>query len=336
MDLLLLTRYLCYINSETGLDSYKDIKEACLRHLSSRVSAKRIPSASSKASGDLLISRKGGGMKRLLFLGHYDTVPVSSFKQRLEGDLLYAPGSYDMKGGVAIALQTLDLLDSNDFSEVTLYLAGDEEWRDSPLQIDGVWDAIIAFEGGEEGGAVTSRFGAGVLDISVTGNFLRATHPPSEDSSVYGLSQIILDLSKKNSKDVHFTASRLSASAAINVIPALSSASGVMRYKKESERDRFLRSLPKSRGSLTIDYSFRELIPSLQADEESDRLLEKLDVQPLIRTGSSDIAWLAGQAPIMIDGLGPLGGGEHSKEEHISISSLSSQAALVHKIISLV
>ena len=332
IDILEATEQLCLVNSETGAKCLHEIASICSQYLPEDTTSHVLPSASPGASGDLYFQRSGKGKKRLLLLGHYDTVPCPIFTHR-DGDILLAPGSYDMKGGIAIALALMSSFQEHDFFEAGLYLAGDEEWRRNPLKIKGTWDAVLAFEGGEKEGVVVSRFGAGVLTIKTLSENIRATYPPDGLSSISALAKLVILLEKANQKEVHFTPSRLEALSPINVIPKKSKVEGVLRYQSESKRDNFLADLPEIAKNIPVKYSFQELIPSMPSKEGSEAVVRSSGLKPLERTGSSDISFLKTQSPVLIDGLGPLGGKEHSDDEFIVVSSLEEQFAIAQKII---
>lgn len=324
---------LCSIDTSTGTPSAKEVARVCREQIVSPFSFEITPSASSGAAGDIIFRRQGTGKCKVLLLGHYDTVPPKDLNQNYRGDLFFAAGSYDMKGGIALALELFDYLQESYFSEITLYLAGDEEWRSSPLEVSGRWDAVLAFEGGEKDGLVASRFGAGVLEVSVVGKALRATYPPLGTSSIQSLAQLLLEIEKKNTDLAHFTASQIFTSSAVNVIPHQSSVAGVLRYKSLALQKEFLERIPSDINGLPVRYQLQELIPPLQATSDTKDVLELLGTEAITRVGASDISWLSGQSPIMLDGLGPLGGGEHSEDEYISISSLEQQLSLAKRVV---
>ena len=82
---------------------------------------------------DHLLASKQGSGKRLLMIGHVDTVfPLNSPFQRFsrEGDTAFGPGVSDMKGGLVVMLYALKAL--NEFGQledkaISLMLNSDEE-----------------------------------------------------------------------------------------------------------------------------------------------------------------------------------------------------------------
>src|SRR6187402_3574328 len=67
--------------------------------------------ANVKRAGHLVAETKGSKGKRLLLLGHLDTV-FKGEKFRREGDIVYGTGVGDMKGGNVILIQALKALNA--------------------------------------------------------------------------------------------------------------------------------------------------------------------------------------------------------------------------------
>jgi glutamate carboxypeptidase len=95
--------------------------------------------ASMKRAGHLVAERKGNRGKRILIIGHLDTVfELSSDFQsfRRDSTMAYGPGVSDMKGGNAVALHALRALAKAralDGAQITVFLTGDEELPGEPL-----------------------------------------------------------------------------------------------------------------------------------------------------------------------------------------------------------
>lgn len=92
-------------------------------------------------AGHLFASIKGNKGKKLLLIGHLDTVfeadsPFQTFQR--QDTLAYAPGGNDMKGGdvvVLYALKVLNELNLLDNATITVAFTGDEERTGKPLSI---------------------------------------------------------------------------------------------------------------------------------------------------------------------------------------------------------
>ena len=92
-------------------------------------------------AGHLFASIKGKKGKKLLLIGHLDTVfeadsPFQTFERK--DSIAYAPGGNDMKGGdvvILYALKALHELNLLDDASITVAFTGDEERTGKPLSI---------------------------------------------------------------------------------------------------------------------------------------------------------------------------------------------------------
>ena len=160
----------------------------CKALLPAQSEVDRVTCSSPDHALDLIARVTGTGQRRILLLGHLDTVVAHADHRLLErrDDKLIGSGSVDMKGGVVLALGVLRALATRpqDFAEVALLLVVDEEWRTAPFthvgRFEG-WDACLCFEAGEltpdgHEGVVVRRKAAGTLRIEARG---RAAHSGS-------------------------------------------------------------------------------------------------------------------------------------------------------------
>ncbi len=96
--------------------------------------------AKMERAGHLLATREGRQGKRLLLIGHLDTVfekdsPLQKWQR--EGNLARGPGASDMKGGDVIileALRALHRVGALDNTTVRVIFSGDEERPGAPLE----------------------------------------------------------------------------------------------------------------------------------------------------------------------------------------------------------
>ena len=140
-----------------------------------------------KRGGHLIASRDGGQGKRILLMGHLDTVfekdsSVALWEKR--GDRVRGQGVGDMKGGDVIIIEALRALQSVgalDKARIEVIFTGDEERTGSPLELARAdmlvlakrADYALSFEGGtKQGGrdmASIARRSSGGWTLTVRG-----------------------------------------------------------------------------------------------------------------------------------------------------------------------
>lgn len=110
----------------------------------------------------LVAERQGRKGRRLLLLGHMDTVfePFSPFKTFVrKGEQAVGPGTYDMKGGLVIMIAALRALHAQrglDDRTITVFITSDEELPGDPTSVSRAEfieagrraDAALCFESG--------------------------------------------------------------------------------------------------------------------------------------------------------------------------------------------
>lgn len=160
----------------------------------------------------LVAERKGNRGKRILLIGHMDTVfePSSPF-QRFErqGNRALAPGGADMKGGIIVLLEALKALHAAgalENSNITVFLTGDEESAGEPTTVSRKEfieagknaDAALCFEAGAQRGGKdyvsTARRGAASWELTVTAKSGHSGGIFSEsagDGAIFELSRIL-------------------------------------------------------------------------------------------------------------------------------------------------
>src|SRR5690606_21633133 len=124
----------------TGVKRVADVLAPEFEKLGFRVRWAALPESLGRA-GHLIAERTGNRGKRLLLIGHLDTVfeedsPFQKFVR--EGDKARGPGVVDMKGGNIVILQALRALHAEgalDGTTITVILTGDEEAPGRPLEI---------------------------------------------------------------------------------------------------------------------------------------------------------------------------------------------------------
>lgn len=299
---------------------------------------------------------------QILILGHLDTVyPLGTLARmpfRVSGGRAWGPGTFDMKGGLVLALFAIDALRAAGFhrrnqprKRLVFLWTSDEEIgsETSRREIEREArrsDAVLVLEPslGRDGRLKTARKGGGTAEIIVTG---RAAHagidPKSGVNAVHELALQIARLSKMNDprRGITVQATVVEGGTVSNVIPDHAGAQLDIRYARLADAprlDRKLRGLrPVLKGArvevrgginrppLERTASVRELFRRAQS------LMQEMGL-PLGEAstgGGSDGNFTAALGVPTLDGLGAVGDGAHSPREHILIRALPERAALL-------
>jgi len=316
----------------------------------------RVPCSSPGHAPDLLARLSGDGSRRILLLGHLDTVvahaehrPLTRVEDRLVGS-----GAVDMKGGVVLSLGALRALAQRprDFAEVALMIVCDEEWRSAPfLHVERFsgWDACLCFEAGEltpggDEGVIVRRKAAGTIRVHARG---RAAHSGSAPDR--GLNALLaLATAAQAVAERHAPAGpdRLTAvptvmrsGEAFNVVPDRGELICDLRADEARAIIGVMESLPRDVDGVELDPELVRLWPGMHSEEATAPLLNRATealgraVVGTARGGASDASHFADAIPLTVDGLGPRGGRAHNPEEYVLASSLHPRAQVALAVI---
>jgi glutamate carboxypeptidase len=309
----------------------------------------RPPCSTTGQARDLLVHLRGTGSRRVLLLGHLDTVVARDAHQplRREGDRLYGSGSVDMKGGVVLALGVLRELAAHPerYAELALLLVVDEEWRTVPLRhardFDD-WDACLCFEAGERTrdgaeGVVVRRKAAGTLRVRAHGRAAHSGSAPDRGANAL-LALAAAAQAVAGRHDPHgplrLTAvpTVVRAGDAFNVVPAAGELLCDLRCDELAAFDDVIGAIPATVDEVRLEAGLDRAWPSMDARQATSGLLERATerlgraVRGTERGGASDASFVAPGVPLTVDGLGPRGGGAHTPEEHVLTETLRSRA----------
>jgi glutamate carboxypeptidase len=305
---------------------------------------------------DLFARVRGSGTRRILLLGHVDTVIAHPHHRplRREGEQLLGSGAVDMKGGVVLALGALRALAGrkSDFAEAALLLVCDEEWRTAPfahVERFAGWDACLCFEAGEltpDGieGVVVRRKAAGTIRVNAKG---RAAHsgsaPDRGRNALLALATAAQAVAARHAPDGpdHLTAvpTVLRAGDAFNVVPGRGELICDLRADSDAAIHAVLDAIPLDVGGVALRPELTRLWPGMDAEDATAALLERAGAalgRPVIgmpRGGASDASHLARVIPLTVDGLGPRGGKAHNPGEFVLADSLASRAEVALAVV---
>jgi glutamate carboxypeptidase len=312
----------------------------------------RPPCSSPDHAPDLLARLRGTGTRRILLLGHLDTVVAHAEHRPIERDpenpdKLYGSGTVDMKGGDVLALGVLRALAQRPelFAEVALLLVVDEEWRVGPFgHVDRFtgFDACLCFEAGEldadgNDAVVVKRKAAGTVEVLATGRSAHSGSAP--DKGVNALlalataAQVIAAQHDPHGAD-HLTAvpTVVRSGDAFNVVPAAGRLIADVRADRLDAFRRVLDAVPSEVVGARLTARLAREWPGMDARAATAPLLAGAGAllgRPVIaaqRGGASDASHFAATIPLTVDGLGPRGGAAHNPGEFVLVSSLRTRA----------
>jgi glutamate carboxypeptidase len=321
----------------------------CAELLPADISLERPACSTPGFAPDLLARLQGSGERRMLLLGHIDTVighEAHALLRRDEGRL-YGPGTADMKGGVVLSLGVARALAARPdrFAELAVLLVCDEEWRTSSFvhvpAFEG-YDACLCFEAGERGpggeeGVVVRRKAAGTLRVSAVG---RASHsgsaPDQGVNALRALAEIAVSLSALHDPSgpdrLSVVPTVMRSGEALNVVPAAGELVLDMRADRLAAFEAVRAAVPAQLDGATLHAAMERLWPGMDSRADTAAVLERASavidrrIAGVSRGGASDASHFAATIPLTIDGLGPRGGGAHTPEEFVLASSLHERA----------
>jgi glutamate carboxypeptidase len=297
----------------------------------------------------------------VLVIGHLDTVwPIGTLRkmpfQIMPDGRATGPGVFDMKSGIAIAIEALRTIASERLATkrpVRLLLTCDEEIGSKTSR--GLVEeeaanaaAALVLEPPITGGVVkTGRKGIGTFTVRAIGRAAHAGLDPAKGvNAIVELAHQTLRLAALNDCEKGFTVSvgLLNGGTAINVIPAEAVARVDVRYWTEEEGDRVVESI---RGLTPVLSEARLEItgginrPPMPRSEKNIALYEHarnlaseigFDLRDAVVGGGSDGNFTAAMGVPTLDGLGVDGAGAHADHEHILIEDIPRRAALLARL----
>jgi glutamate carboxypeptidase len=316
----------------------------------------RLPCSTPEHAHDLVLRLTGTGERRLLLLGHLDTVVSNDQHRPMEraGDRLIGSGAVDMKGGVVLAIGVLRAIAERraGFAEVNLLLVNDEEWRRGELAHAarfGDVDACLCFEAGQltpagDEAVIVKRKAAGTLHVRAAG---RAAHsgsaPDRGRNALLGLAKaaelIAAQHDPAGPDKLSAVPTIMNAGEAFNVVPPSGELFCDLRAERLAAFDRVLDSLPKDVGGVALEAELVRQWPGMDAREQTRDLLDRASrllgrtIAGAERGGASDASHMAAHVPLTVDGLGPRGGGAHNPDEYVLRESLHLRAQVALAVV---
>ncbi len=314
--------------------------------------------------GDCWLARlHGDGAGRLLLMGHLDTVypdgTAAARPMRSEGRKIIGPGVCDMKGGLLVglyALRALQTVNFRDFGEILFFFNSDEELGSPgsrPLYepaARGLDAALVLESARANGDIVSARKGSGEFQLRVTGKAAHAgVEPEKGANAIVELAHQIMALQGLNGLKPGITVnpnvigggtvSNVIAEEAwvtvdVRAVDPEGAEAATQALTTLSERT----TVPGTRVELHGRFSYppmalTQAVSFLAGHARDAAHALGFEINDVATGGASDANVLASLGIPVLDGLGPVGGLDHSPQEYIEADSLVPRTALLAELI---
>ena len=313
-------------------------------------------SPATPSAGDNIVGTfKGSGDKDFLLMVHYDTVfgpgTVAKRPFRTEGERAYGPGVADAKGGVAMILHAVKLLQDQQFKDygtLTVLFNPDEEMGSAGSKkiiadLARKHDYVFSYEPPDKDAVTVATNGINQLGLEVKGKSSHAGSAPENGrNALTELAHQIVQLKDlgdpAKGTTVNWTMAKAGEKA--NIIPDLATAQADMRYSDVTESDRVLadakriaqnKLIPETETVITLHKGR----PPLAKNDGSESLAKTaqelygdigLKVEPIAMRFGTDAgyAYVPGSAkPAVLETMGVVGAGLHAEDEYIELNSVA-------------
>ncbi|MBR4863747.1 MAG: M20/M25/M40 family metallo-hydrolase [Oscillospiraceae bacterium] len=296
--------------------------------------------------------------------GHLDTVqPLGSFGTpavRKDAEKMYGPGVHDCKGGVVVALLTMDALARCGYNKrpVQLLLQTDEETgsrgsnKETIKWICKMAEGSVGFfnlEGHGVGKAGIERKGIARYEITVSGKQAHSGKCDDGANAIAQAAHMLLELEKfKDRKTLTCNCGTIVGGSTPNTVPGSCTFVADFRYSTQEDKDVAEEAVKKVTSTVYVEgctasyklMSYRVSMPLRQRNldllDKVNEILAKEGLVTLIPnklTGGSDASDVSAAGIPVLDNLGICGGKSHSENEFAHLRSLASCAKQLSAIV---
>lgn len=262
-----------------------------------------------KRAGHLMAEKTGTKGKRVLLLGHLDTV-LKGDRFRREGDKAYGTGVYDMKAGIIVLYYALKALHETDLlkdGSIIAMLTGDEENAGNPKETSRAdliaaakrSDVALAFEFGRNNFAIAARRGSCKWSLEVaakSGHSSLIFNENMGSGAIFEAARIVNQFYETLHGEKYLTFNpslfaggteievkneTVSAEGKANVVAAKAIVRGDLRFISEEQKETASRKMreivAKNLPGTSAKITFSDGIPAMPPTDGNYALLEHLD-----------------------------------------------------------
>ncbi|HEX7196103.1 MAG TPA: M20 family metallopeptidase [Candidatus Limnocylindria bacterium] len=311
--------------------------------------------------GDLVVGRLPGDGARILLIGHMDTVfdpgTAAARPYRSDGERALGPGVTDMKAGLLAGLHAIAALRESGARPAITFVANPDEEIGSPFSTPVIrslapaHDAVLVLECARANGDIVSaRKGIADFHVTVSGRAAHAgVEPEKGRSAILEAAHQVLALHGLNGRwpTVTVNAGVIHGGTRPNVVAERCElqvdlrAATIDAFEAASAEVERLAATPTV-PDVTIDLRRTAGHPPMEKTDASARLVALatsiaaqlgFELHDAATGGASDANTTAALGIPTIDGLGPVGGDDHSVDEWLDLSSVVPRTTLLAALI---
>jgi glutamate carboxypeptidase len=352
----------CGSYTPDGVNRIADAVVASLSELGAEVERlSHDPEADAQPLGDLVVGRIAGTGPRLLLIGHMDTVfdpgTASARPFRVDGNRAFGPGVTDMKAGLLAGLHAIGALQAVGASPSITFVANPDEEIGSPFSTPVIrrlapeHDAVLVLECARANGDIVSaRKGIADYEVAITGRAAHAgVEPEKGRSAILVAAHQVIALHELNGRwpTVTVNAGVIAGGTRPNVVAAQCAIHVDLRAATTTAFDIAAAEVERIATSSVLDgvtADIRRIAhhPPMERTEASARLVALarslagdlgFEVTDAATGGASDANTTAALGIPTLDGLGPVGGDDHSVDEWLDVTSIGPRTVLLAGLI---
>jgi glutamate carboxypeptidase len=319
------------------------------------------PAAGEPQLGDVVVGRVPGDGRPVLLIGHMDTVfdpgtaAVRPF--RIDGERATGPGVTDMKAGLLAGLHAIGALHEAGERPAITFVANPDEEVGSPFSTSIIRElapdhaAVLVLECARANGDIVSaRKGIADYRLRYRGRAAHAgVEPEKGRSAILAAAHAVVALHALNGRwpTVTVNAGVIHGGTRPNVVPADCDLQVDLRAATAAAFDAAEAALAEVAGSPAVDGVVVDVQriaghPPMEKTEASALLVEEAvsiaaDLGFALRDaatgGASDANTTAALGIPTLDGLGPVGGDDHSIDEWLDVTSIVPRTTLLAELI---
>ena len=353
----------CGSYTPAGVNRIADLVVAALGELGATVERRSPPTADGGAPGlgDLVIGRIEGDGPRILLIGHMDTVfeagTAAARPFRIDGGRALGPGVTDMKAGLLAGLHAIAALREAGARPSITFVANPDEEIGSPFSTPSIrelapqHDAVLVLECARANGDIVSaRKGIADYHLSLTGRAAHAgVEPEKGRSAILEAAHQVVALHALNGRwpTVTVNAGVIHGGTRPNVVAERCELQVDLRAATRDTFEAAAAEVERLAASPTVADIHAELRriashPPMEKSAGAARLVASavaiaaelgFELRDAATGGASDANTTAALGLPTIDGLGPVGGDDHSVDEWLDVSSIVPRTTLLAALI---